>query len=252
MNSSKKTIRYYLNQLDGLAFKNQEKYSTQAKGFFEDRYGKVLSLLPSVKRDAVGLEIGLCSGVLAFSMKKYLHIETLHSLEHPGTVRQYKKQFLKKIEKENIICTPVDLRKGKFPWKSDFFDFIVFSEVMEHLVPSDIPLLIKEFRRVLKKNGFLLITTPNVASLIKRLNLLRGKNPVEFDLRVHDGGTFGHIREYTMEELVSIIRKENFSLIKKGYFEIDAGRNVFTQIENIFSMAIPFLANNIYIIGVKE
>ncbi len=251
MNSIRKIVRQTLNELDGLAFKNQEKYSKQAKDFFEDRYSKVISLIPQVKSNAVGLEIGLCSGVLAFSIKRCLNLERLYSLEHPGTVKLYKPKFLNKVKEENIVCTSVDLRKGKLPWKSNFLDFIIFSEVMEHLVPSDIPYILREFKRVLKKDGFLLITTPNIASLVKRLNLLKGKNPVEFDLTIHDGGTFGHIREYSIEELINILNNQNFSILKKGYFEIDINRNIFTKIENYISKAFPFFSNNLKIVAKK-
>ncbi|MDZ7263404.1 MAG: class I SAM-dependent methyltransferase [candidate division KSB1 bacterium] len=47
------------------------------------------------------------------------------------------------------------------PFKSESFDFILCSEVVEHILPEESPLLLKEIGRLLKKNGRCLITTPN-------------------------------------------------------------------------------------------
>ena len=60
---------------------------------------------------------------------------------------------------------PGDLLDARFP--SNFFEFIVVSEVIEHvLTPKE---WISEIFRILKPNGRLLLTTPNRDSLSRRL-----------------------------------------------------------------------------------
>ncbi len=247
----KEIIKEVIDDLNGLVFKNSEPYSEEAKVFFLNRYYEILKLLPEIKKKDIGLEIGLAGGVLAFVVKRLLDLNNLYSLEHPVTFLQYKKSFLDKLIRNKIILEPVDLRKDKMPWKDEFFDFIIFSEVIEHLVPADIPNLMIEINRILKKDGYLIVTTPNISSLLKRINLLLGKNPIEFDLRLHEEATYGHIREYTMEELIEITKIGNFKIKDKKYFMIDSKRNIFTRLEDVSSRIFPSLANNLAIIAKK-
>lgn len=55
------------------------------------------------------------------------------------------------------------IKDQKLPFKSSNFDFILAAEVLEH-VPN-LKKSMSELRRVLKKNGYLLISTPNYWNL---------------------------------------------------------------------------------------
>lgn len=92
-----------------------------------------------------------------------------------------------------------------------------------------------------------MVTTPNAASLLKRINLLFGKNPNEFDLRMHFD-TYGHIREYTMKELVSMLQEAGFKIVQKEYFSIDSRRNIFTYLEYIFAKVFPSFSTNLSVL----
>jgi SAM-dependent methyltransferase len=63
----------------------------------------------------------------------------------------------------NITCVDLISSATALPFQSDSFDCIVCTEVLEH-VPEPINVL-KEFRRVLKKNGMLFLTTPFLVPL---------------------------------------------------------------------------------------
>lgn len=251
MAKNKILIRQIIDELSGLAFKNSEPYSEPAKIFFQNRYFEIIKLLPEIKKDDVGLEIGLAGGVLAFVLKRQFKLNKLYTLEHPVVCKQYNKKFLNKLGNDHIILKPVNLEENKLPWPDKFFNFIFLCDVIEHLVPSDIPNLIKEIKRVLKKDGYLVIVTPNIASLIKRTNLFFGKNPIEFDLKLHEEATYGHIREYTMNELLYIVENENFKIKRKKYFMIDAKRNIFTRIEDICSKIYQPFANSLALVVQK-
>lgn len=240
-----------IDELNGETFENSEPYSKSAKIFFENRYLEIIKLLPNIDKSDIGLEIGLAGGVLAFVLRRQFNLTKLYTLEHPITHKQYTKKFIDKLDKENIVLESVDLNHGKLPWPDNFFNFIFLCDVIEHLVPSDIPILIKEIKRVLKKNGSLVIVTPNIASLIKRINLSFGKNPIEFDLGLHEKATYGHIREYTMSELISIVNAEDLIIKKKKFFMIDSQRNIYTRIENFSSKFINSFANTLALVVQK-
>jgi ubiquinone/menaquinone biosynthesis C-methylase UbiE len=58
-----------------------------------------------------------------------------------------------------------DIRQGEFlelPWPDASFDRILFGDVIEHLDPADAAGALREFRRVLRPGGFVLVhTAPN-------------------------------------------------------------------------------------------
>ncbi|SFE84782.1 class I SAM-dependent methyltransferase [Thermoflexibacter ruber] len=70
---------------------------------------------------------------------------------------------------EGITCQMVDVMKG-IPLADESVDVIVCQEGIEHF--SDQLKVMKEFSRVLKKGGRLLITTPNYSNLRAKLSYL--------------------------------------------------------------------------------
>jgi 2-polyprenyl-3-methyl-5-hydroxy-6-metoxy-1,4-benzoquinol methylase len=66
-------------------------------------------------------------------------------------------------------CTQVDLNE-LLPYQNETFDFIICVEVIEHL--RNPWLIVSECKRILKKKGKLIITTPNIFSVISRVQFL--------------------------------------------------------------------------------
>jgi 2-polyprenyl-3-methyl-5-hydroxy-6-metoxy-1,4-benzoquinol methylase len=86
-------------------------------------------------------------------------------------------------------------------------DCVVFSEVLEHLHYYYVPLVLSKINKALKLEGVLILTTPNIASLFRRLRLLLGIQP-QYRFHVH---------EYTMKEIVALLREAGFEIIKAYY-----------------------------------
>lgn len=95
-----------------------------------------------------------------------------------------------------------------FPLKDNQFDIVTAGEIIEHIY--DTGSFLKEIKRVLKKNGRLIISTPNVASLGRRLMLLLGINPLlETELTDVDAG---HVRYFTNKSLFALLEKHGFQV----------------------------------------
>lgn len=86
----------------------------------------------------------------------------------------------------------------------NYFDFVVMSEVLEHLSDEIIPRAFKELQRVLKRRGYFIGTVPNNEDLIRNTFTCRycGKT----------SHRVGHLRIYTVDSLREILKK---------YFEVD-------------------------------
>ena len=89
----------------------------------------------------------------------------------------------------------------------DNADCAVFAEVLEHLHYHYAPSILAKINRALKMKGILILTTPNVASLFRRLRMLLGKQPI---YRYH-------VREYTMEEVLALVEGAGFDVVKAYY-----------------------------------
>jgi len=100
--------------------------------------------------------------------------------------------------------------KTKLPFEENFFDLIVAGEIIEHIYDTNF--FLEEIRRTLKTGGKLLISTPNIASLGRRLLLLFGANPI-IELSPNEPGSVGHIRYFTFKTLRKLLKKHNFKIL---------------------------------------
>ena len=102
--------------------------------------------------------------------------------------------------------------RTKIPFRSGFFDLIIAGEIIEHIYDTDF--FLEEIYRLLKKDGFLLISTPNIASLGRRLMLLLGVSPI-IEISPNRRDSSGHIRYFTFRDLESLLETHRFSVVLK-------------------------------------
>lgn len=104
----------------------------------------------------------------------------------------------------------VDLDSGKLPYKTESFDLILISEVLEHIFFPEKTL--KEAHRVLKKRGHLIITYPNTGSLQLRLSVFfLGRSPL-----LNYTYNKEHIRFFDKKDILSVIGKDMKEVEYKG------------------------------------
>ncbi len=109
-------------------------------------------------------------------------------------------------------------------------DLVIMAEVIEHLYTN--PKQVLSFvRSLMAPGGYLVIQTPNAATLKKRLKLLRGFNPYEMIRESRDNP--GHFREYTRKELVTLAKAADFEVMAvrlSNYHSHDSSKSVFGRV----------------------
>jgi len=141
-------------------------------------------------------------------------------------------QALRMAQEKGIICLKADAVES-LPFKNKTFDVVIAAEIIEHVFNLDNFIL--EIKRVLKTDGSLVLSTPNVASLGRRLLLLLGRNPmIEIGIETESAG---HIRYFVKESLFRLLAKYGFkiSMFDSDVVNFDnSGRNFSRFLARIF------------------
>jgi len=131
--------------------------------------------------------------------------------------------------------------KSKLPYLDNFFDLVVAGEIIEHVFDTDY--FLEEIRRVMKPGGKLLISTPNIASLGRRLMLFFGLNPI-IEISPHDADSSGHIRYFTFAMLRTLIEKHKFEIVSEKTDYVNFSKN--GKVKSVWlSKMLPKLGSSI-------
>ncbi len=111
----------------------------------------------------------------------------------------------------------VNVENYSLPYKDSYFDVVMFCEVIEHLA-NDPMFAIMEIKRVLKPEGIMVLTTPNV-------NRIENVDKIIFGANIYDPyskhGIYGrHNREYSRHELFLLLTHCGFEF--EGAFTSDS------------------------------
>lgn len=118
-------------------------------------------------------------------------------------------------KKKGLIVKKVDIDTQDLPFEDGFFDAIVLADFIEHVFDTDE--VLRRCAKVLKKNGKIILTTPNIASFGRRIMLLLGISPfTEHSLELPTSGfpSAGHIRYYTVKTLREQLEYDGYKEVK--------------------------------------
>ncbi|MGH7246222.1 MAG: class I SAM-dependent methyltransferase [Candidatus Levyibacteriota bacterium] len=88
------------------------------------------------------------------------------------------------------------------------YDYIIFADVLEHvLYPKD---MLQFYARYLKKDGYIVLSLPNIGFLLYRIQHLFGK----FDYEETGIMDTTHVRFYTLKTMKTLIKESGFAIQK--------------------------------------
>lgn len=148
------------------------------------------------------------------------------------------------ISQESALSLGKDV-KGVFekgtvlniPFKSNYFDYILILDVLEHISAKNTPKALREIYRVLKKGGTIIVSVPLNEGLKDLVKTCHNPNM--------------HVREYTPEILKLELRLFNF-LIEKEY-QLYAFKNYYLLKKMLTEIIFKkFKKPNLYILVAKK
>ena len=179
------------------------------------RFEKSLDFIKSAKPKKV-LDAGCGDGFFAEKIKNMLQTEVFGVDISQGAIDA--------AIAKGITAKRVNL-ESNLPFDNEYFDLIYCGEVIEHVINPD--KMLKEFNRILKKEGVLVLSTPNLACWYNRFLLLLGYQPVFAEVstihknlgrmiisRFFEKSTkpVGHLHVFTLQATKDLLKLHGFEI----------------------------------------
>jgi SAM-dependent methyltransferase len=146
------------------------------------------------------------------------------------------------IRSAGLNVVKCNIETEKLPFADDSFDAAIFNELFEHLRINPIHTL-TELLRVIRPDGTLTLSTPNLKSLGGIGNFLIRDRAYSCSADIYteyqklgDLGHMGHVREYTPTEVVEFLQRIGFvvtAIIFRGEYATSLTRTVIRLIPRL-------------------
>lgn len=119
-----------------------------------------------------------------------------------------------------IFLHDLDITTDKYPIKDNIIDVVISLAVIEHLYNPDH--MLNESKRILKKGGLLLMTTPTppskpILEFCCYTNIFKNKDALD------------HKIYYSKKMLIHALKKAGFKIVKHKYFQFGLNQYVVAQ-----------------------
>jgi len=206
--------------LTGSYNQQRERYAGTTPGTFEafsSRHMKILEILAAQKPHKL-LDVGCGDGRFAAFLSESIGIAEVCGVD-------ISESAVSEARKRGISAVKADLDRDGLPFPDEQFDAVLAGEVIEHVYDPDF--FLSELRRILRVNGLLVLSTPNLAALHNRISLLLGfepfcmnpslRRPLGHILEMKGHGDLvpsgDHIRTMTLRSLVRLLREHRFGIV---------------------------------------
>jgi len=177
-------------------------------GLYDDCFNE--HIFRAVEKNSVCLDVGCWTGNIGEALIKNKGC-TIDGLD----CNQEALNVAKRRGYQEVVC--VDLNDKNLSLNTGKkYDFIICADILEHIVDPGCRL--QKFSDLLKENGQILISVPNIAFVQQRLALLAGRfnyNP--------DGGIMdeNHLRFFTFKSIKKLCSKTGYKIIESyGYAQV--------------------------------
>jgi len=155
------------------------------------------------------LDVGCGYGLLSKHLKRTYPKLDFYGIEHAKEASQSSQKILKLLR-----CDIEDISYIRQQIKTQKFDVIIFSDVLEHLY--DPVGIIKSYQSFLNPNGTIVVTVPNIANIFSRIALLFGY------FNYSETGVMDktHIRFFNKKNLKQLAKESNLQVVAQKYDSI--------------------------------
>jgi SAM-dependent methyltransferase len=236
--------------------------SEEARGYLDThqtRLVKTLAITPPGGPDDRVLEMGAYLQITP-ALRTQLGYGEVRGCYY-GKLGRTDERHVTSADGETFTCLidHFDAEKDPFPYPDEHFSTVICGELIEHLFEDPMHLM-SEVNRILKPGGYLVLTTPNVASLRAISAILQGYHPGFFHAYIKPAEGSGevdarHNREYAAREIHQLLENSGFEvrLLETGEFR-DEPHPEFGWINHLltrYRLSTDLRGDGIYAVGRK-
>lgn len=200
------------------------------------------------------VDLGCGNGDITLMFKEELGTREVYGVD-------FNERMVQLAGQRGIEAYCLDLNEDILPFPDGFADIAFSLEVIEHLINPDN--MLKEAHRVLRRGGYLLISTPNLSSWVNRVLFLFGYQPYNVEVSTETivgvaykkgifGGHAGHIRAFTLRALKELLKHHGFRVVKVfGASGVNPKNCFFRLLDRLFSLRAS-LARRLIILAIKS
>ncbi len=225
------------------------------RGLFQREKKSIDYILKYFKKGKHFLDIGCGDGLFMSHLNS--NLAKNHKKELWGV--DYSHYKLKQAKKAGHKVKHCDLEQG-IPFKDQSFDVIYAAELIEHLYDPD--KFLEECRRILKKNGVVVISTPNLHAWYNRALFALGIQPLFYEVSTrspHIGSgplkkikkgkvPVGHVRVFSPASLKDMLVAEGFEILHVAGANFHALPKPALMIDNLMNH-LPSMASNTVVVA---
>lgn len=221
MFDKKKEFEDYLKQfIDKDSFAYLEEHSEH---FFKV-YNIVENYRSSFEKEVV-LDLGSKDGIFIPAVRAISPFKEFHVVDYGDRPPEHI-ELCSPSEVINVKRHYLNLETQPLPFKDESVDIIFFLEILEHFLYDPMHVLL-EINRVLKKTGFLFVSTPNLNSARSFQKMLIGENPNLFTpYREPENVYERHNREFTIKEAKLLANSAALSVKEVTTHPVKANKKV--------------------------
>lgn len=164
------------------------------------KYGSLSSIIEEINKEEKVLDVGCSDGYLA----KFLPRNDVYGVDYNPIALKRAQQWCKATKLSNLN----DISDDTPLLFNEKFDVIVFADILEHLLFPD--KVLQYFKKMLKSEGKVIISLPNVALWRVRLQLLFGK----FDYTEYGVLDNTHLHLYTFKSAKKMVESSGLKVTK--------------------------------------
>ncbi len=224
------------------------------------RLEKTLEITPAGGPDDRILEMGAYMQITP-ALKIRLGYDEVRACYY-GELGKVDRKLVRSLDGEEFECDLdlFDAEKDRFPYDDGYFSTVLCCELIEHL-PSDPMHMMSEINRILRPDGTLVLTTPNITSLRAIAAILEGYHPGFFPAYIRPAAEgeltdARHNREYAPRELVHLLLDAGFetTLIETGPFRAEP-KPEYAWVDRLlerYGLNTAYRDEGIYVVGRKK
>lgn len=216
----------------------------------ERRIAKTLQILLDQNPKGKLLEVAT-SGLVPIVLKEFVPDLEVHVTE----LDEKKSSVVERIvefgaHSKEVTSYQLDLEKHIIKAKNETFDYILCTEVIEHMEIDPMAML-SELNRVMKVGGVLILTTPNAVSSLAITKIVNGVEPYFYMQYQKTAEYHRHNYEYSIRSLVTVLKAAGFD--GKAWTEDVFEDPNFNDVNKLRSVGydLNHLGDNIFSVGKK-